>query len=440
MTDKDQFIFDEDDEFPEIKREDQHTSPELDVSNDDFPGTGMGDHQASSAPDLGKEDFPEISREEQQASLELDGRDDGFPETGLSASFADEEHSADGPAEDNPGINAQDGGSPRPRPLLMILLLLIVCAAGAYYFMDLGGTAPTVPTVSVPAQSVSKSIALPPKTIPEPPVPNQTETATSPASVTVAPPPPPGETAGPQTSQPLTESGSPSAPAEQSGGQKDVATSMPEPAKQMEAPPAAPGQNAGAAAQATTAAVKPETAPAPPATAAVAPPENKVAAKPMPAPELKQVAKGTYSLDAGSYLFESNRDSLVAKIEKLGYEPIVTPVDATLDMTRLRLGTYSKGEIQDALAFARTIEPGAYSTQAGDRYIVYAGTFMKSGNVAKLTKRFLEEGVTVHPEPVQVVRTLSRIRFGSFATKEDAAAAAREISNAGMPVEVVKFK
>jgi hypothetical protein len=60
--------------------------------------------------------------------------------------------------------------------------------------------------------------------------------------------------------------------------------------------------------------------------------------------------------------------------------------------------------------------------------------------VDKLTKRFMAEGVKVHPEPVQVVRTLSRIRFGSFATREEAMAAANAVGKAGVKAVVVKAK
>ncbi len=154
----------------------------------------------------------------------------------------------------------------------------------------------------------------------------------------------------------------------------------------------------------------------------------------------KQVAGGVFALDAGSYLFESSRESLVEKIKKLGYEPLITPVDATLDMTRLRLGTFGKDEVKEALAFARSIEPGAYSAPAGDGYVVYAGTFLKSRNIEKLSQRFLEEGIKTHAEPVQVVRTLSRIRFGSFATKEDATAAVQEVAEVGIKAVVITSK
>ncbi len=109
-------------------------------------------------------------------------------------------------------------------------------------------------------------------------------------------------------------------------------------------------------------------------------------------------------------------------------------------MTRLRLGTFSKDEVQEALAFARTIEPGSYSAPAGERYVIYAGTFLNTRVADKLTQRLLAEGIKVYPEPVQVVRTLSRIRFGSFATKEDAATAAREVGEVGLKAKVVKSK
>ena len=55
-----------------------------------------------------------------------------------------------------------------------------------------------------------------------------------------------------------------------------------------------------------------------------------------------------------------------------------------------------------------------------------------------MTKLFLAEGIKVHPEPVQVVRTLNRIRFGSFATRDDALAAAAAAGEMGVKAVVVK--
>jgi len=374
---------------------------------------------------------------------------DDFPEADLSSAFSDGELEADNPAPDDQEASEQveeqtdgkDGkpsgsGGPRTRILLMILLLVVAGGAGAYYFMDLGGTTPVVPTVPVPAQ---KTVALPPQPAKAPPA--KVQPAAKPVSVAVPPPPP----AQPAT-KPVAEEPANTAPEQQ------VAVSKPGPAP-VDKPVEKPAQEASAkpAVQMTVPTPKPQQAIEPVAQVkpgATVKPAQKAAdaktasaSKSMPAPEQaaapKQVAGGDFALDAGSYLFESNRDSLVTRIKKLGYEPVVTPVDAKLDMTRLRLGTYRKEDVKKTLDFARSIEPGAYSAPAGDGYVIYAGTFLKQGTVDKLTKRFLAEGLKVHPEPVQVVRTLSRIRFGNFATREDAMAAVNAADKAGVKAVVV---
>ena len=375
---------------------------------------------------------------------------DDFPEADLSSAFSDGEFEADNPA---PGVQEEPepverqqskdtdkssgSGSSRTRILLVVLLLVVAGVAGAYYFMDLGGTAPVVPTVPVPAQKAQKSVALPPQPAKVPPA--KVQPAAKPVSVAV-PPPPPTQPA----TRPVAEEPSQPAPEQQ------VAVSKPEPAP-VAKPVETPAQEASAkpavqmAAPAPKPAVQPVAQAKPEAT--VKPAQQTAEAmvaptpKPMPTTEQtaapKQVAGGGFALDAGSYLFESNRDSLITRIKKLGYKPLVTPVDAKLDMTRLRLGTYRKEEVQKALEFARSIEPGAYTAPAGDGYVIYAGTFLRQGTVDKLTKRFLAEGVKVHPEPVQVVRTLSRIRFGSFATRADATAAVNAAGKAGVKAVVV---
>jgi hypothetical protein len=282
----------------------------------------------------------------------------------------------------------------------MILLLMVVGAAGAYYFMDLGETN-SVSTVVMPAQPGTKPVAPPTQPAPVAAAPSQDGNAAKNVTVAVPPPPPrPEETARSQAGAEVQQAGQ--AAAEQPPGT------------------AKPAEQA--------------------AEAAVATKEEARQPELVPAAVASQVEDGAYILDAGSYLLESNRKKLVEKIKQLGYEPSVTPLEATLNMTRLRLGTYRRDEVQDALAFARTIEPASYSAPAGDGYVIYAGTFLKRDNVDKLSVRFAEEGIKVHPEPVQVVRTLNRVRFGHFATREDALAASREVAAAGLKAEVVKVK
>ncbi len=391
MSDKDQFTFEDDDDFPE---------------------TNLNDKEATQISGLGDEDFPETSLGYQSESPELDlNYADDSAEADLSAAFSEGEHVADESTIGEPVQKVKDGS--KTRILLMILLLIIACGAGAYYFMGLGGTTPSTPTVSVPAQKTTKSVALPSPPAQKSVASAKAEPAAKPVTVAVPPPAEPAAKAA-QTKQPATVATKETPPATKSV-EKDT------PAKVAPAP-----------------ASKKATASIPPAPAPV---ESVRAAGALKATEpANQVVDGAFMLDAGAYLMESNRKSLVVKIKKLGYKPLVTPIDATLDMTRLRLGTFSKDEVKEALDFARTIEPGAYSAPAGDGYVVYAGTFLKTGNVDKLSQRFFKEGIKVHPEPVQVVRTLNRIRFGSFATRADATAAARELSTSGLKAVVVKSK
>lgn len=376
--------------------------------------------------------------------------DDDFPETDLSNAFSDGEHEIEGPSgevEDplesfaaeneasepvgkvkkskKPKKQKEAGNSgSRTKGLLLVLLLVVGGAAGAYYFMDLGGTTPAVQTVAVTAKT---TIA---------PAKPKTEPATS---VKVAVPPPPPQKAPEQLVQEPVEKQAPvqqqtkSEPSEPTLGQtaenKDVVVANTEAVVPVPKPDDGKAEKAKPDAEKTAVQMTAMNNADPAAMQ-----DEKGAAVP------KQVADGRFSLDAGSYLFETNRDTLIQKIKKLGYEPLVTPVDATLDMTRLRLGTFSKEEVKEALAFARTIESGSYSAPAGDNYVIYAGTFLSQGNIEQLTRKFNDQGIKVYPEPVQVVRTLSRIRFGHFATRDDAAAAAAAASEAGVKAVVVKSK
>lgn len=393
MPDKDQFTFDDDDGFPD--------------------------------PDLG----------EQNESSELD----------LKTVFSESEYVAETSVQDYSEPQEKGGGSSRMRILLMVLLLVVAGAAGAYYFMGLGGTSPSVPTVPVPAQKSAKSIALPPKPAQAPAVPNKAKPVAKPATVaTVAVPPasktapvkaaPPKETAAVKKSQEVPVA----KPTGNVADAKATTGAVARPETQTVAKVAKPAPATQPKAE-TTKAVAPSV-PAPQKAAVAVPSATKLPESLKSVESTKKVVGGTYTLDAGSYLFESNRDVLVMKAKKLGYEPLVTPVDAALDMTRLRLGTFDKDKVQEVLASVRKIEPGAYSAPAGDRYVIYAGTFLQSRNVEKLSQRFVTEGFKVFPEPVQVVRTLSRVLFGSFATKEDAVVAAREATESGLKAEAVKYK
>jgi len=447
MSDKDQFTFEDEDDFPKTDLDDKNEPQESDLSFEDSSEANLDDQDESQELDLSYADSSEPSLGGQDESPELDlSYEDDFPETDLSAAFSEGEHAADESVLDESEPKVKGGGNSKTRLLLMVLLLVIAGGGGAYYFMGLGETTPSVPTVPVPAQKTTKTVALPSKPAKAPAAPAKVEPAAKPVTVAVPPPPPPPP-AKPAAKvapvkQPVAAKTPPppvKKPAEKVVAEKPKVETVKQPATRVAVPVPVPEPKAKPVeAKPTTPASVP--APAPQKAVVATPPAATPVASAKTAAPSKQVTGGAFALDAGSYLLESNRNTLVAKIKKLGYEPLVTPVDATLDMTRLRLGTFGKDEVQEALDFARSIEPGAYSAPAGDGYVVYAGTFLKSRNIDKLSQRFLKEGIKVHPEPVQVVRTLSRIRFGSFATKEDAKAAASELSKSGLKAAVVKSK
>ncbi|MGK2905217.1 MAG: SPOR domain-containing protein [Desulfuromonadales bacterium] len=392
MSEKGRFKvnFADHDDDPESSPDDQDEVQKSGSSAGHFPENNQNNLDEFQELDLSHiVNFPEDLPSDQYKLEDFGlGEDVSFLETDLSTASSGDEHAAEEPMHDESEQLINSAGDSIKRMLLIVILLVVAGGAGVYYFMSQDVTAPTEPAT---AQTNTGPVALPPVTDAEPV--EQNTSANVPA-VALNPPAIPAAKS--------VEKVSAETPQEQTLNQPvgQVAGAVSEP--QVPVPP-----------------------PVEPAESAVPP---------------VHVTGGAFTLDVGSYLIESNRDSLVAKIKKLGYEPLVTSINATLDMTRLSLGTYGKDEVQGALDFARSIEPGSYSAPAGERYVVYAGTFQKLSNVEKLSQRFLEEGVKAYSEPVKVTRTLSRIRFGRFTTKEDAASAARKAAEVGLSAAVVRYK
>lgn len=359
---------------------------------------------------------------------------DAFSEAGEPVENTQQDAEIPGNANADEQLEPSRSGTESSKTrVLLIVLLFAVIGAGAYYYIGMDTSSPSVPTAPEPIKQTQKAVSLPP--------PSAVNSASTPpprvepgkpqAASTVMPSPKasgqPRQTQSEAvtSSPPASEDKVADAPkqemANQSEQQSIEKSSVPsKPSTEMKQTQGAPQQKPQEQ-QVETQAVSSEK---PTTLASVAP---------------QQVAGPSYTLDAGSFLFESNRDALIAKIKDLGYDPVVTPVDANLNMTRLRLGTYRKDEVKEALEIARSIEPGSYSAPAGDGYVIYAGTFLKKDTVNTLKSRFSAKGINVHAEPVQVVRTLNRIRFGEFGTKTEAQDAADKIKKSGVKTEVVKI-
>jgi cell division septation protein DedD len=314
--------------------------------------------------------------------------------------------------------------------LLLIVLLVLLAGSGGFYFLGLNEAPETIPRVTS-----KEGVSDPPATAAAK---NLVSDGSSAPVVTVTPPPPPNEVSGPAgTALPenaLTQSSSPKH-ADSSGNarqQKETVPINPETNGSASSPP----MPVDAKKVQTTQSPLEQTVAGKPASTPLADRDESLLQKPQDSP--LRPASGTYLLDAGSYLFESNRDALVTKIEKLGFKPLVTRVDASLNMTRVRVGTFEKQDVKNALERARAIEPGSYSAPAGNGYVIYAGTFLRKDTVEQLKEKFLAEGIKVHLEPVQVVRTLNRIRFGDFQTVDEARKTAQLAEDSGVKTIVVK--
>jgi cell division septation protein DedD len=365
-----------------------------------------------------------------------------FPETDLSGIFADAEQQASeeqtpadkddlfgrseavfeaGDGEESlPPIPPLQGAGSRSRILLLVLLLVVAAAAGAYYFMDLGDMGSEPP----PPQKKSQQVVVVP-----PPKPIEAEAA---APAPSAEQPPDAANAGnvkmPDSSAAVgtaATSSAESATAEKSEREKSgeaTLTASPAAADKTTAAEPAASAKLEVAVPAAVVAV-----PAPPASAATA-----------PVPEPAAVAaKGSFMLDAGAFLFAAQREELKKKIRALGYEPVESQVKASVRLIRLRVGSFSKEQLPEALEKVRRIAPGAFSLARDGQHVVYAGSFADQNNVQRLLARFQEEGIPLVEEPVKVDRVLSLIRFGSFADEASAEQAAKKAEAAGIPARVV---
>ncbi len=153
-----------------------------------------------------------------------------------------------------------------------------------------------------------------------------------------------------------------------------------------------------------------------------------------------QVEKPEFVLESMTCQQTSDCNAMTAKIRKLGYEPAIIPVNATMQMQRLKLGPFTGKQLKQALHIARSIEPASYPVPIEGSYVIHAGAYLIPEHIHKQVNRFAAKGITVQLEPVQLAKTLHLIRFGNFATLADAKAAARRSSAGGVPVQVVRSR
>ena len=283
--------------------------------------------------------------------------------------------------------------------LLYMLLLLVALAGVAVYMFVLApadGPSPPVKVVKAPRQPIAA------------PMPKPAPAAQSTKAAVPAAKPAP-ETPLKADVQPVTP------PAE------TAPAVAPTPVKQTVAAPTVDKPE-------PIAAVKP----------AAAPTEVKpklFESKPAPAP----MAAGDYTLSAGAFVMQSSVDGVVKKIRKLGYEPKISKIKRQIEMTRLLVGVYPSNEATKKLSEIKKVSSGAFILNKGSQTAVYAGSFLVLDRARVYADTTLSKnGIKVTEETAMVDRTLQRVTFGSFVSREEAAKTSQKVAGKGLEAKPVK--
>ena len=289
------------------------------------------------------------------------------------------------------------GGSKR---LLYLLLFLVVLAGVAVYMFVLApadGPSPPVKVVKAPRQSIATPM-------PKPSTPAAQATK---AAVPAAVPAP--ETPLKAEVQPVTPPAKTAPAVEPTPVKPTVAASTVAKSEPMAAakPAAAPTE------------VKPKL----------------FESKPTPAP----MAVGAYTLSAGAFVMQSSVDGVVKKIRKLGYEPKISKIKRPIEMTRLLVGVYPSNEATKKLSEIKKVSSGAFSLGKGSQTAVYAGSYLVLDRARVFADTTLSKnGIKVTEETALVDRTLQRVTFGSFASREEAAKTSQKVAGKGLEAKPVK--
>ncbi|AMV71684.1 SPOR domain-containing protein [Desulfuromonas sp. DDH964] len=261
------------------------------------------------------------------------------------------------------------------RRILLLLLLLIVLAGAAFYF--LGGVPEPEPRPAVVAKKQTVTVPAPPAAPRDPaPVAAQAPAKAEPAAQPAAKPEP-AATAKVETA-PVAK---PAAPA---------------PAK--EAPPAAP----------------------------------------VVAPVAQAAPAGEYTLRSGAYLLQSSIASAEKVVRKLGYEPVWTPIEREVAMTRLKVGSYAPAEAAAKVAELASVAPDAFILTRDGQATVYAGSYLILDKGRRFADQLYRQGIRVEEEPAMVRETLQQLSFGDFADRQAADAALARAKAAGLAATVSK--
>ncbi len=269
---------------------------------------------------------------------------------------------------------------------ILLLVLLLVVLGGAAFYQFIG-----VPESALPVSAVAQKR---PVSVPAPPA------ASAPEQKQV--------TASADPSAAAMKSAAPPAPAKPAAAKPVVAVSP------VKVPPATPPQTAPVPAIVPTAHAQTKSAVA-------------IAASP-----------GHFTLRSGAYLLASSLAEVEKGIRKLGFEPVHTPVQRKVAMTRLKVGTYPPAEAAAKLTSLANAAPDSFVLTHDGQATVYAGSYLILDQARSYADHLYSQGIRVEEEPAMVKETLQLVSFGDFANRKEAETAAARARAASLEAAVVK--
>jgi hypothetical protein len=251
-------------------------------------------------------------------------------------------------------------------------------------------------------------------------------------------------------------------------GGADAEEQLAEPAKPAPAAPVpvAKPTPAPPAPVAKPAPSKPAPAPTPPPVAKAAAPAPKPVpvkaavppkpvAQPAPAPVAKPAAKpvvpagtdvqakatGKFTLLVGEFPVGKMLKEIKATIKKAGVAPIHVKISkVTKQMHRLVVGEYA--EHDQALGEVHKLKKNgvdAFMGEVGDKYIVYAGSYLYADRAEIERDRLQKLGMNATIARSESTVQLAKVTAGTFATAEKAQAAVDKMKEKGLTTDVVEL-
>jgi cell division septation protein DedD len=335
------------------------------------------------------------------------------PEAGESDSTLDQ-------AEGRP-----PGGRGKRSRLLVIVGAFVIVAGGGYLaltqFSQYLAPKPTPP--ARPIRPIAKA--------PAPSAGPPSAGAPAPAKQAQAGQVPPAPAAPPEAP---VKAGPPAAPpAKTAEPQKAAPPSAPGPVAERPepAPPAKAEAKGPAPAKAEPAKIA-KAAPAEPAAALAPPPVRPAQAEAAP-------AAGSFSLQVGAMINESNAQKLKQRLEQLGYAPVIRKGTVHLRRHVVTTGDYGdRGAAEEAAKRLAAQGIAARVAAAGGRFSLEAGSFANEDDAIDLARQLQQSNYPPRIQDQAQNATVYQVRVGSFPSKAEAQAKGSELKGKGFPYLVVK--